>query len=169
MGKYFKFPRVFRINRINGFTFGPSSFTFQYLRKQICKKSECLRINEIEYTRNLEKFSKPYDPEDGALSFEERGEARLKYESLYNGVNFFHPWNCISLHVENATVDFAVKDKAQCFALIHVLNHLVNKIPMDKTPGDCLTPYNRLNFKMKVSFEAWILRLPLESLFKFAI
>jgi len=83
--------------------------------------------------------------------------------------NFFHPWNCITLHVNNATVDFAVKDKDHCFAMLHVLNHLVNKIPEDKTPGRCLRPFNMLNFKMKVAYESWRRRVPLQNLFKYAI
>ena len=123
----------------------------------------------MEYNKNLDLLNQPYEPDSGQKSFEEVEEARLNYERIYYNNNFFHPWNCVSLHLENATVDIALKNKEHCFALLHVLNHLVNKVPEQKSPCSCLKPFNVLNFKMKVAYESWRLRVPLQNLFKYAI
>lgn len=161
-GMYFKFPRSFKIDKVLGFTFGPSSFTFQYLRKDILKRTEFLRFNLLEISAQLEELQGNYEPDQGVKSFEEEEELKDDYERINANPSFFHAWNCVSLHMSNATVDFVIKDKNQCFALIHVLNHLVNKVQADKVPGDCLKPFNLLNFRMKVSYEAWRKRIPIQ-------
>jgi hypothetical protein len=43
-------------------------------------------------------------------------------------MDFFHPWQCISLHLVNSTVDFVVKNKDELFALIRVLNVHIYKV-----------------------------------------
>jgi hypothetical protein len=130
-------------------------------------KSKSLRISEIEHAKSEDQFQKAYDPYFSRKSLEEREEAQMAYNKIYMQKDFFHPWNCISLHLKNATIDFTVKEKNEMFALIHVLNHLVNLVPSAaKCSGSCLRPFNWLNFKMKVSYEAWRQRLSIEKLFK---
>jgi hypothetical protein len=119
------------------------------------QKSESLRIAEMELNLMETRFDKPYDKDFGKRSFEEREDMQTEYNKINSQVDFFHPWYCVSLHVYNATVDFAIKDKNQLFALLHVLNHKVNGVPRDKTPGDCLRPLKWLRFKMRISYEAW--------------
>lgn len=55
-GMYFTFPRYFRLDKIKGFTYGAESYTFRYLRKLIVKKSQELRISEIEACERMGRF-----------------------------------------------------------------------------------------------------------------
>ena len=48
------------------------------------------------------------------------------YKKLTQKPNYFFAWECISLCIENATVDFAIKNRDQLFALLTVLNDRLN-------------------------------------------
>ena len=172
MAKYFTFPRAFRINRIEGFTYGPVSYTFQKLRKDTNKRSKKLRIPEMEASVLQDRFKKEYDIDFGRKSFEEREELNLHWKKTLEPAEFYLSWNCISLHVNNSTVDFAVKDDSECLALLHVLHHKIYGVPAPENKEAecrCLAPYIFQRFRMKCSFEAWRQRTKFLQMFKDAI
>ena len=55
-------------------------------------------------------------------------DEKIAYSKLFKRLDFFHPWQCISLHLNNSTVDFVVKDKLEMYALINVLNVYIYKV-----------------------------------------
>jgi hypothetical protein len=68
------------------------------------------------------------------------------YDELNKNIEFFHPWQCISLHLKNSTLDLVVKDKSELFALITILNVHLLKVPIPLSTN-CLKAYKLLRIK----------------------
>ena len=58
------------LDKIQGFMYGPSSYTFQYLRRKMVQESRVLMIPQIEVQEQSERFQKPYDPNFGRKPLE---------------------------------------------------------------------------------------------------
>ena len=110
-----------------------------------------MEANEIQ-----DRFDgcKTYDPKFNFKSKEERLEIQENYEKVHLAQDFFHDWECVSIHINNATVDFVIKDREKLFALLHVLNHTINNYKEDKTPGDCLRAFINQRNRMLLAFNA---------------
>ena len=139
--KYFKFARAFKISKMSGFTYGPTVYTFQMLRKRMNLRAEQFRRSEMECEYESRRFDLPYNPDYSRKSFEEIEEQRENQEKFRAIAEVFQPWDCVSLHINNSTVDFAVKDKQDMFALLHVLHHTVNFMECQEKKDICIRPF----------------------------
>jgi hypothetical protein len=83
------------------------------------------------------------------------------YDELISRADFFHPWHCISLHLQHQTIDLIVKNKEHLYCLIHRL------LEYFKTP-ELLRSYKIARFRMLLSFEAWRKSTTILNLFKSA-
>ena len=70
-------------------------------------------------------------------------------------MDMFYSWECVSLVLENYTVDFVIKDLYHMMYFLHVLQHFTMQVPMPGQKG-CLKPFKMLKLKMKLSYECWL-------------
>ena len=94
------------------------------------KKSEGLRINDLELAHMEQILA---DAESRALYRAPKElieDQKLNYDKFTKKIEFFHPWQCISLHLQNSTIDLVIKDKTEMFALINILNVHLYKVPI---------------------------------------
>lgn len=65
----------------------------------------------------------------------------------------FFSWQCVSIqHEVGITIDLVVKDRAEMFALLMVLEvHIIGAEPDSKI----LSKYIKLRFQNIIAFEAW--------------
>jgi hypothetical protein len=94
------------------------------------KRAKCFQISQAQQLRNQERYGKRYDPLFDFKPFEVIEQERELYEEMQRDKSFFYPWECLSLIANGTTIDFVVKDQAKLFALLSVLNHLINKVPI---------------------------------------
>lgn len=52
--KYFSLPRTYNLTKMIGFSYGPKTFTFEKLQKQVVYKSRRLRMTEMQSLRMRE-------------------------------------------------------------------------------------------------------------------
>lgn len=128
--RYFTFNKSYRLDALLGFSFGAETFTFKYLQAQMVKKSQGLRINDLELAYMEQILANAESRALYRAPKEMIEDQQLQYDQLTKKIEFFHPWQCISLHLQNSTIDLVIKDKAEMFALINILNVHLYKIPI---------------------------------------
>ena len=102
------------------------------------------------------------DSEDGSIV----DGTETGYNQNHYNKDIFYSWECVSFQRRNGTtLDLVIPNMSNLMALIHVVHNAVYE-PEDTS---FLGFYRILKFKMKVSYEAWMLRLKLKDLLERAV
>ena len=80
---------------------------------------------------------------------------RFESMKLSHYQEMFYAWECVSLVMENYTIDFVIKDLYDMMYLIHVLQHRTMQEPPRGAHG-CLKPFKFLKMKMKLTYQCWL-------------
>lgn len=110
---------------MQGFLYGAVTETFVNRRK------DCLHAMMEEKAKVIDPHNLKHKYRDGdsnVFSHVTRESKavmlkRLKTMKLSTKDNLFYSWECVSLVLENCTVDFVIKDVYHMMYLLHVLQH----------------------------------------------
>jgi hypothetical protein len=91
-------------------------------------------------------------------------------ERFENDDSIFYSWQCVSIVMSNFTIDFVIKDQLEMLVFLHVMIHnLATRFAPSFKCCNCLKAYKVMKFRMKLSYHAWILKIPINELVMNAI
>ena len=117
--------RYIGFDKMQGFLYGAVTETFVNRRK------DCLHAMMAEKAKVIDPHNLKHkyraDNSDVFSHVTRESKAvmlkRLKTMKLSTKDNLFYSWECVSLVLENCTVDFVIKDMYHMMYLLHVLQH----------------------------------------------
>ena len=90
-----------------------------------------------------------------------------KTMKLSSRSELFYAWECVSLVLENFTIDFVIKDSYHMMYFLHILQHNTMQTPPAGVHG-CLKPFKFLKVKMKLTYQCWLQQYSIKELWYFA-
>ena len=157
---------------MRGFTYGPQTYTFNFLRRKIVKIAKKMQFSALEIQEKWDRFRSAYSDKHDRQLYEVLEEEAQKEEKIHMRPDFFYPWECVSFHDSTTTYDFVIKDRVKMFALLQVLNHFINKVPLRRQRQQkycCTKQFLWLRFKMRLGYEAWRQHMTVAKMFKYAV
>ena len=146
-------------SKIKGFLYGAVSGTFEHRRRDVMGAMLFQKTLAID-PYHLKSSKRHSSGEELAASVRLKTSPttilrRLKSMDLNHYNDLFYTWECVSLVLENYTVDFVIKDMYHMMYFLHVLQHFTMQAPLPGQKG-CLKPFKMLKFKMKLAYQCWL-------------
>ena len=158
--------RVIRFSEIKGFLYGAVSETFEHRRRDVVgamlfQKTLTTDPHNL-MLRKRGSIGNSHNEQQSVFTHQSPTKVlqRLKTMKLSEYSDLFYSWECVSLVLENYTVDFVIKDMYHMMYFIHVLQHFTMQAPPAGAQG-CLKPFKMLKLKMKLAYQCWLKQITL--------